>query len=300
MSPRPNSYAKLPPQYSMEAHGDRNWLRGDPVWWGLESKQNPPLIRNSEIHVPSGMGVPSSEHRFGWARQRMRPLAWPILKPVAWSPFFLISSIFPLIFTGNTPDDQFVSGALFMISWILLIVPVSNARNAQPTSSDNLLALPIDWVLLSLGCLLFMAHIYYSPLLGWLAYAVFWTAFLRSIKMISEVFSIPPARIISPLEKSTWDSTALPERWEIHSQSWNRGKISSTPIGDGNLVLYGLTRQSTDFISISYICKFGFVQDCLFESHPQSYEIIGVFNEFSLDFSQAEWPMELIVFDEEE
>ena len=214
----------------MEAHGDRNWLRGDPVWWGLETKQKPPLIRNLEISIPSGMGAPSSEHRFGWARQRMRPLAWSILKPVAWSPFFLISSIFPLVFTGNTPDDQFVSGALFVISWTLLIVPVSNARNAQPTSSDNFLILPIDWALLSLGCLLFLAHIYYSPLLGWVAYAVFLTAFLRSIMMISEVFSIPPARIISPLEKSSWDSRALPERWEINSRSWSKGKISSTPI----------------------------------------------------------------------
>ena len=284
----------------MEAHGDRNWLRGDPVWWGLETKQKPPLIRNLEISIPSGMGAPSSEHRFGWARQRMRPLAWSILKPVAWSPFFLISSIFPLVFTGNTPDDQFVSGALFVISWTLLIVPVSNARNAQPTSSDNFLILPIDWSLLSLGCLLFLAHIYYSPLLGWVAYAVFLTAFLRSIMMISEVFSIPPARIMSPLEKSSWDSRALPERWEIDSRSWSKGKISSTPIGEGKLVLYGHTRQYTDFISISYICKFGFVQDCLFESHPHSDEIIAVLEELQFDFSQVEWPIELIAFDEEE
>ena len=284
----------------MEAHGDRNWLRGDPVWWGLETKQKPPLIRNLEISIPSGMGAPSSEHRFGWARQRMRPLAWSILKPVAWSPFFLISSIFPLVFTGNTPDDQFVSGALFVISWTLLIVPVSNARNAQPTSSDNFLILPIDWALLSLGCLLFLAHIYYSPLLGWVAYAVFLTAFLRSIMMISEVFSIPPARIMSPLEKSSWDSRALPERWEINSRSWSKGKISSTPIGEGKLVLYGHTRQYTDFISISYICKFGFVQDCLFESHPHSDEIIAVLEELQFDFSQDEWPIELIAFDEEE
>lgn len=284
----------------MEAHGDRNWLRGDPVWWGLETKQKPPLIRNLEISIPSGMGAPSSEHRFGWARQRMRPLAWSILKPVAWSPFFLISSIFPLVFTGNTPDDQFVSGALFVISWTLLIVPVSNARNAQPTSSDNFLILPIDWALLSLGCLLFLAHIYYSPLLGWVAYAVFLTAFLRSIMMISEVFSIPPARIMSPLEKSSWDSRALPERWEIDSRSWSKGKISSTPIGEGKLVLYGHTRQYTDFISISYICKFGFVQDCLFESHPHSDEIIAVLEELQFDFSQVEWPIELIAFDEEE
>ena len=284
----------------MEAHGDRNWLRGDPVWWGLETKQKPPLIRNLEISIPSGMGAPSSEHRFGWARQRMRPLAWSILKPVAWSPFFLISSIFPLVFTGNTPDDQFVSGALFVISWTLLIVPVSNARNAQPTSSDNFLILPIDWAFLSLGCLLFLAHIYYSPLLGWVAYAVFLTAFLRSIMMISEVFSIPPARIMSPLEKSSWDSRALPERWEINSRSWSKGKISSTPIGEGKLVLYGHTRQYTDFISISYICKFGFVQDCLFESHPHSDEIIAVLEELQFDFSQVEWPIELIAFDEEE
>ena len=284
----------------MEAHGDRNWLRGDPVWWGLETKQKPPLIRNLEISIPSGMGAPSSEHRFGWARQRMRPLAWSILKPVAWSPFFLISSIFPLVFTGNTPDDQFVSGALFVISWTLLIVPVSNARNAQPTSSDNFLILPIDWALLSLGCLLFLAHIYYSPLLGWVAYAVFLTAFLGSIMMISEVFSIPPARIMSPLEKSSWDSRALPERWEINSRSWSKGKISSTPIGEGKLVLYGHTRQYTDFISISYICKFGFVQDCLFESHPHSDEIIAVLEELQFDFSQVEWPIELIAFDEEE
>lgn len=284
----------------MEAHGDRNWLRGNPVWWGLENTQTPPLIRNHEMPIPSGMGAPSPQHRFGWARQRMRPLAWPILKPVAWSPFFLTSSIFPLIFSGNTPNDQFVSGSLFIISWTLLIVPVSNARNAQPTSSDDLLILPVDWILLSVGGLFFITHIYYSPYLGWVAYAIFWVAFLRSIKMISEVFSIPPARIIIPLERSTWDSKSLPERWEVHSQSWNRGKISSAPVGEGKLVLYGLSRENTDFISISYVCKFGFVQDCLFRSHPYSDEIIRELQTIHFKFSEAEWPMELIFYDEEE
>lgn len=230
----------------------------------------------------------------------MRPLAWPILKPVAWSPFFLISSIFPLIMTGRTPDDQIVSGALFIISWSLLIIPVSNARNAQPTSSHDLLTLPVDWSLLSLGAILFMAHTAYSSILGWAAYAVFWIAFIRSIKMISDVFSIPPARIILPLEKSSWSSKYLRGDWEVSSETWKRGKIASFSLGTGKLVLYGLSRRNADFISLSYVCKFGFVQDCLFEDHPFSEEIMKALEEFHFSSSEVEWPMELLAFDEEE
>ena len=300
MNTRPNSYAKLLRRYSMEAHGDRNWLRGDPAWWDMQRTHNVPLIRNSEMHFPPGMATPTFEHRFGWARQRMRPLAWPILKPVAWSPFFLISSIFPLIFTGRTPDDQIVSGVLFIISWILLIVPVSNARNAQPTSSDVFIILPIDWILLAIGGVLFLAHIYYSSMLGWAAYAVFLIAFIRSIEMISEVFSIPPARIILPIHKSSWDSGKLSDEWQVYSEIWNRGKIASVPLGEGEMVLYGLSRANMDYISLSYICKFGFVQDCLFEGHKFSGDIMRVIGGLQFISPDTEWPIGLIVSDEEE
>tara|TARA_B100001175_G_scaffold315422_1_gene326949 strand:- start:14771 stop:15625 length:855 start_codon:yes stop_codon:yes gene_type:complete len=284
----------------MEAHGDRNWLRGDPEWWGLSSSSDIPSLRGLETSIPVQFTIPSKVSRFGWARQRMRPLAWPILKPVAWSPFFLISSIFPLIFTGRTPDDQIVSGALFVFAWILLIIPVANARNAQPTSSDDLLKLPVDWSSLFLGTVLFFMHILYSPIIGWASYAVFWVAFIRSIMMISEVFSIPPARLILPVDRTSWSSEQLNDDWNIFSKRWQRGEIASLALGDEKMVLHGLSRGNDDFISLSCLCRFGFVQDLLFEGRPHSERILTALDNLPFSDSGVEWPNDLVIFEEEE
>ena len=284
----------------MEAHGDRNWLRGDPNWWGLPIDDTPPRIRPSESIFPDVLTTPIEESRFGWERQRMRPLAWPILKPLAWSPFFLIASVFPLVFKGITPDDQFVSGTLFIISWSLLILPVANARNVQPTSDNSLLSLPIDWLSILLGIIFFTLHTEFSPSFGWASYAMFWIAFFRSINMISEVFMIPPARIILPISRGSWDSSILSGDWNVSKKIWNRGEIATVPLEEGKLALHGFSRGNIDFISLSYVCKYGFVQDCLFKGNTESERINQLLNEFPVTSSDVEWPRNLIPFDEEE
>lgn len=284
----------------MEAHGDRNWLRGDPSWWRLPSTSPVPRMRPSEVIFPEEFTTPEAESRFGWERQRMRPLAWTVLKPLAWSPFFLIASVIPLLFTGSTPDDQAVSGSLFIISWLLLILPVANARNNQPTSDDSLLALPVDWFSISLGLIFFIFHIEYSPILGWLSYAIFWVAFFRSIKMISDVFSVPPARIILPIDRESWNSTDLSSDWVVTEKIWKNGQIAVAHLGSGKLKLHGMSRGNTNFMSLSYICRFGFVQDCLFVNNPESEGIFKLLREFPVTSSEVEWPANLIIFDEEE
>ena len=90
----------------MDALEDSNWLLGDPSWWNLEDKL-PPDLRNGEL-IPPESWIYSSprEGSKGWKRQRLKPLAYKILKPISWSLFFLTIVPVPLIFPGNTPDDQ--------------------------------------------------------------------------------------------------------------------------------------------------------------------------------------------------
>ncbi len=296
----PNTYSSTTLPNLMEAHGDRDWLRGDPSWWSLPIGQKPPKIRPSESKFPETLVTPQEDSRFGWERQRMRPLARSIVKPLAWSPFFLIASIFPLVFTGVTPDDQLVSSTLFLISWVLLILPVANARNAQPTSDFSLLSLPVDWLSLCVAIFFFALHIEFTPLLGWVSYAVFWLAFLRSVKMISDVFSVPPARLIIPVDRDYWDSSVLNDDWEIIEKVWKRGEIATSTLAKGKLTLHGMSRGNVDFISLSYICEYGFVQDCLFDNNPESEGIMRLLREFPITNSDIEWPRNLIFFDEEE
>ena len=67
----------------MDALEDSNWLLGDPSWWNLEDKL-PPDLRNGEL-IPPESWIYSSprEGSKGWKRQRLKPLAYKILKPIS-------------------------------------------------------------------------------------------------------------------------------------------------------------------------------------------------------------------------
>ena len=147
---------------------DRNWLLGDPGWW-KNSDEKPPDFRAGELSPPlPWASTTPSVGNFGWCRQRMRPLVWPLLRPLAWAPLFLFLSAIPLAIPGRTPNDQITSMFFFSISWRLVFLPILFSRNAQPQSKGSLLSLPVDWVSLVLASAIFPFHlsIQYTSLLN--------------------------------------------------------------------------------------------------------------------------------------
>lgn len=278
----------------MEATEDRFWLVGNPAWWKLGEGETPPALRDGEIPL-SEAWANSSSNKAHWSRQRLRPLAWSLLKPSAWAPFFLISSSFPLAFPGKTPDDQAVAAILFVVSWSLLIIPQMLERNSQPSSGGSILSLPIDWKLLLVGFVIFPLHIEVDPKIGWISYSLFIASMLRSIGLISESFEIPPARLVAPVNPTALDGLVIDGKWTVLSDRWHRGPIATLATENGSLLISGSSRSGFDFISLAYRHQTGFVQDCLFEGHPESEALSEILLSPPVVFEGAEWPSSFIL-----
>ena len=94
----------------MEAALDEYWLSGDPAWRPLSKGESPSEWVDSEIDP--------NEEWSSWQRQRLQPMAARFVFGPAWSIGLLIASTFPLIFPGNTPDDQTVASLLFFSAFL--------------------------------------------------------------------------------------------------------------------------------------------------------------------------------------
>ena len=90
----------------MDALRDSHWLLGNPIWWGLEDNL-PPDLRNGELKPPNSWNYSSPrENDEGWAKTENESHWHALLKPISWSLFFLIIVPVPLVFNGQTPNDQ--------------------------------------------------------------------------------------------------------------------------------------------------------------------------------------------------
>ena len=141
-------------------------------------------------------------------RQRLQPLGPMILYTTAWAPFFLIASLAPLIFPGNTPDDQNVALAFFAISWLLLFVPFSKLRDGlENRARANLLDLyPFEAGLMVLGTILFLLHVIIDPRFGGFSFAFFAYAQYRTISNITVSAGHNSARWLLPIESSDFSN----------------------------------------------------------------------------------------------
>ena len=249
----------------MEASRDGQWLLGEPGWWNL-GKEMPADFRAGELAPPEGW-VSSTPRvgNFGWIRQRYRPLAWSLLRPMAWAPVFLVATAFPLAFSGLSPNNQGVSLALFASAWALVIIPLLMARNAQPMSDGSILSLPVDWISLGMGAALFPFHILVDARLGWASYSLFWIAYIRTVLRVQEVMKTPPGRFMLPVNPEDWGSE-MPEPWELLSESWARRPIASARCSSGRLVMSGVSRGGEEFLALALIHDTGFVLDPFHES----------------------------------
>ena len=286
----------------MEQGLDGDWLLGESRWWKLSQDEKPPDLRAGETSPPDtwASSSPRKGGR-GWIRQRHKPASSSILIPLAWSPFFLAMTVFPLVFPDRVPYDREVAASLFAISWLLILVPLYMARNDQPMSDDGLFSLPLDWRTFVLAALLFPLHILWDPLIGWISYALFWLTWLRSIGLIQDILSTPPARWLLPIETSGWSSSnLLGPRWEVISENWTTGPMAIARCEHGHLSIGGVSRDGIRFLGLTLVHRSGFVQDPFFESKASHSEVQRILSRPPVEQEGLEWPKRLIVPDEEE
>ena len=286
----------------MEQGLDGDWLLGESRWWKLSQDEKPPDLRAGETSPPDtwASSSPRKGGR-GWIRQRHKPASSSILIPLAWSPFFLAMTVFPLVFPDRVPYDREVAASLFAISWLLILVPLYMARNDQSMSDDGLFSLPLDWRTFVLAALLFPLHILWDPLIGWISYALFWLTWLRSIGLIQDILSTPPARWLLPIETSGWSSSnLLGSRWEVISENWTTGPMAIARCEHGHLSIGGVSRDGIRFLGLTLVHRSGFVQDPFFESKASHSEVQRILSRPPVEQEGLEWPKRLIVPDEEE
>ena len=288
----------MAPATTMEAGSDQHWLLGEPSWW-KRGDSTPPDFRPGELAPPESW-VSSTPRigNFGWIRQRFRPLAWPLLRPMAWSPMFLVATAMPLAFPGLTSNDQYLAILLFLTTWALVLIPLILARNAQPMSNNSILALPVDWVSLALGSALFPMHILFDPRIGWVSYALFWIAYLRTVQKVQDVMVTPPARLLLPMETEDWGGD-LPDPWEILSKHWSRDTIARAECDSGHLVIAGTAKGGSDFLSMTFVHRSGFVQDPFHETLSANRGLVAVLAQ-PIPITGTQWPERFIVPSEEE
>ena len=286
----------------MEQGLDGDWLLGESRWWKSSQGEKPSDLRAGETSPPDtwASSSPRKGGR-GWIRQRHKPVSSSILLPLAWSPFFLAMTAAPLVFPDRVPYDREVAASLFAISWLLILFPLYMARNDQSMSDDGLFSLPLDWRTFALAALLFSLHILWDPLLGWISYALFWLAWLRSIGLIPDILSTPPARWLLPIETSGWSSSnLLGPRWEVISENWTTGPMAIARCEHGHLSIGGVSRDGIRFLGLTLVHRSGFVQDPFFESKASHSEVQRILSRPPVEQEGLEWPKRLIVPDEEE
>ena len=286
----------------MEQGPDGDWLLGESRWWKLSQDEKPPDLRAGETSPPDtwASSSPRKGGR-GWIRQRHKPASSSILIPLAWSPFFLAMTVFPLVFPDRVPYDREVAASLFAISWLLILVPLYMARNDQSMSDDGLFSLPLDWRTFVLAALLFPLHILWDPLIGWISYALFWLTWLRSIGLIQDILSTPPARWLLPIETSGWSSSnLLVSNWDVISENWTTGPMAIARCEHGHLSIGGVSRDDIRFLGLTFVHQSGFVQDPFFETKAADMEFQRILSRPPVEQDGQEWPTGLIVPDEDE
>ncbi len=290
-------YGISPPSV-MEASLDRDWLLGEPGWWGIVDGPVPDFMPG-EISPPmEWVSTTPSVGNFGWCRQRLRPLAWPLLRPMAWAPLFLLLSALPLAIPGQTPDDQVVSASFFLLAWGLVMLPLLFSRNSQPMSGRSVLSLPVDWASLTIASALFALHLVIDPRLGWLSYGLFWLAYFRTIQLVQASMMAPPSRFLLPISPEDWEGT-LDYPWIVSSDRWSRNRIASARLQNGDLVLCGSSRSGQDFLSLAFVHKSGFVLDPFHERLSKEPGLVDLLSK-PLPVVGREWPARFLQFSEEE
>ena len=271
---------------------DAEWLLGSPDWWpstagskpqrrhGLIGPEIDEGVEPSKVpDIFSWETAPSNEWKVsdyskggvGWLRQRFKPPARAVLIPCSWSLFFFVISVIPLVFPGNTPDDQMAALGLFVIGWTMTIFPAWNAMNLLPSEPGRLIGID-TWISLLLSAVVFPLHIFIDPRIGWISYTASLYGWWRLMLRFQSGFSAPSNRWLLPFEPTNWKGIVLSQKWKKDSKRWRNGPLAHHE-EETNLRLYGISRGKNRFIALHYIHDSGWLNDPFSRSLQNNQEI---------------------------
>lgn len=281
----------------MQAARDSDWLAGEGRWY--PASESVPESLAGEANPPESWSV--TDHRDGgrgWIRQRLQPLGPMILYTTAWAPFFLLASLVPLVFPGNTPDDQNVALALFAISWLLLFVPFSKLRDGlENRARANPLDLyPFEGGLMLLGAFLFLLHVMIDPRIGGIAFAFFAYVQYRTIGNITVSVGHNSARWLLPIESSDFSKDILTQGWVEVSAGFRNGPLAqwNGPLPEYAADLAGVTRGDSTFVAFTLKHRGGTLHDPFSEKLVAKQAFADLFASPPLVIAGEAWPERFI------
>ena len=281
----------------MQAARDSDWLAGEERWYPASESVPESLV--GEVNPPESWSVTGHrEGGRGWIRQRLQPLGPMILYTTSWAPFFLLASLAPLVFPGNTPDDQNVALALFAISWLLLFVPFSKLRDGlENRARTNPLDLyPFEGGLMLLGSLLFLLHVMIDPRIGGIAFAFFAYVQYRTIGNITVSAGHNSARWLLPIESSDFSKDILAQGWVGVSAGFRNGPLAQWhgPLPEYAADLTGVTRGDSTFVAFTLKHRGGTVHDPFSEKLVAKQAFTDLFASPPLVIAGEAWPERFI------
>ena len=165
-------------------------------------------------------------------------------------------------------------------------------------SQNNILTLPIDWLFFTLGLVFVVSHILIDQRFGWISYLFFWISYIRTILNIQSIILVPPARFLLPIISKDWTGN-LEHPWKIDSISWSKKILARASSIDGELIIAGISRKGTEFLSLAYLHKSGFIQDPFHYNHEKDRNLEKILSH-PPSIIGIEWPTDFIHYNEEE
>lgn len=261
----------------MEAALDEYWLSGDPAWRPLSEGKPPSDWVDAEIDPPEGWS--------SWRRQRLQPMAARFLFGTAWSIGLLLASTFPLVFPGNTPNDQLVASLLFFSSFFLLLISATGIASSMP-DGDGLQLFKWLWFgdgtknltrtigIPILGGVAFVAHIVVDARIGWVSYTLFLALWYHITFRVANTLMPPSGRWIIPL-KGDFDDSGIDDSWQVVARGFRGGCLAFKQLSGGRkLELHGVHRGGEKFLAF----HFRHPSSLLFDPFVDESKIGGVQN----------------------
>jgi hypothetical protein len=284
----------------VDLDNEQDWLLGESSWWP-NSESKPTVSRYGDLQPPESWNHTNPKlGGEGWMRQRLKPVGPQILYYSSWSLFFLISSTAPLIFPNKLPiDDQLLAIIFFSFSWMLTLIPFiwfSNSNNEIFTF------FPLDLFYFCLGAIFFILHILIDPRLGWLGFLLFLTAWVRTIRNISNSLSVNSSRWLLPISSSDYSRDILNDGWKISSNKFRNGLIAtkSDIFGSYSAELTGVSYRNYRFIAFSMVYRNRIIHDPFNTNFVSNIQINNFLSIPPLKISGEHWPEIFTVEIEEE
>lgn len=292
---------------------DAEWLLGAPDWWpstagskprrkhgmigaeideGVEASEVPDLFSWETFPSENWTISDYTKGGVGWLRQRFKPPARTVLIPCSWSLFFFVASVVPLVFPGNTSDDQMAALGLFITGWAMTILPAWNAMNILPSEPSRLFGID-TWIPVLLGGAMFPLHILIDPRIGWISYAALLYGWWRLMQRFQSGFGAPSNRWLLPFDVTDWENVTLSQEWEKDSNRWRNGPLAHHK-EETNLRLYGISRGKYRFIALHYIHDSGWLNDPFSNSAENNLDIQQYLENPPLDECTLSWPHQFL------